>query len=895
VGAVRVSPAGEDTLQARPRTVVTGAFILENTTSQAMKIDSRLDLPQDWQLVISDIPQQLLPQERNIGLVSLMVPRTAAAGSYRIGHRITVRGDPSIRDSTAIEVVVLALAELDMEILNAQEYVVAGDDYEATFALVNRGNTAFDVSLRAHTNAGLAYALQPERLHILPAESRTITVTLKTESDLRRTLRDRLALVAVTSGAVRARARAVQPLEVIPRITGVEDRFHRIPVQVAIRNMWEENGTRVSRFQAEFRGEGTFDEQETRHVAFAVRGPDSKQNRLLGRRDEYSFSHWTETYEIGVGDHGYSISPLLESYRYGRGVKGKLALGRVTLGGYHLETRDEEPLQRQSAGYIGYAIVRRADVRLNYLAKENGYRSDMAGLEVELRPTESSNLELEYARGLPDAGDNNAFRMKFRVLTDRVSFFHRFMHADPDYHGYVSDMNFIASSLGFDLGGGFRLDGSFRGERRNLDLDPLRLSAPTDQSYDFRLDYRLETFADFSVAFRKRNYEDPLLDPQVNLSEDGVRFAMGRRFQSWGIHVSVEPGRSKNRLNGSTSRFQRYAGSVRIQPSPRQTIQCYVHYDNAFRPGEIDRRNLTAGLNASVKVAASTRFDLGIRLDDPRYPFEQERDIFELGFSHRISARSSFRAHGQYTWNRDLEDSEDQMAFTVELRTGLGMPASRKQGIGLLKGRIYDEITGKPVEDAIIRLAGITAVTDRKGKFVFPSVTAGTHHLDVDRASIGIERITRRRTPAEVYVEGGKTVSIEIGVVPAAAIGGRVVLYSYDDRRTVALPEGCRGDLEPDRGLPSMLVEITDGVESRRVLTDPDGSFRFNEVRPGPWMLMVHDTNLPEHTYVEQGTYEFKLMPGEEERLELRVLPRLRPIEILEEGGTLRETPRPQR
>ena len=141
----------------------------------------------------------------------------------------------------------------------------------------------------------------------------------------------------------------------------------------------------------------------------------------------------------------------------------------------------------------------------------------------------------------------------------------------------------------------------------------------------------------------------------------------------------------------------------------------------------------------------------------------------------------------------------------------------------------------------------------------------------------------------EIAIEGGKTASIEIPVVRGASIKGRVDLYAYEDSSSGVLTPDSKRRLEMKHGLASTMIELTDGDEIKRSLTARDGSFAIEEIRPGRWTLVIPSEHLPDHHTVADGEILFVLSPGEEETVEIRVIPRERPVHIIEEGGTLRE------
>jgi hypothetical protein len=63
----------------------------------------------------------------------------------------------------------------------------------------------------------------------------------------------------------------------------------------------------------------------------------------------------------------------------------------------------------------------------------------------------------------------------------------------------------------------------------------------------------------------------------------------------------------------------------------------------------------------------------------------------------------------------------------------------------------------------------------------------------------------------------------------------------------------------------------------------------MEEIRPGRWRLIIPSEHLPDQHTVADGDLLVILGPGAEETVEIRVIPRERPLHIIEDGGTLRE------
>src|SRR5690606_33298200 len=88
----------------------------------------------------------------------------------------------------------------------------------------------------------------------------------------------------------------------------------------------------------------------------------------------------------------------------------------------------------------------------------------------------------------------------------------------------------------------------------------------------------------------------------------------------------------------------------------------------------------------------------------------------------------------------------------------------------------------------------------------------------------------------------------------------------------------------PAAGFTGGLVELTNGRETYRELTDADGEVVFDHLRPGIWTLKVHGNDLPAHHVIENPIQQIELAPGESGRALVRVLPKIRPIRFLDQG-----------
>jgi hypothetical protein len=272
---------------------------------------------------------------------------------------------------------------------------------------------------------------------------------------------------------------------------------------------------------------------------------------------------------------------------------------------------------------------------------------------------------------------------------------------------------------------------------------------------------------------------------------------------------------------------------------------------------------------------------------------------------HMLTQRTSL-------WGGRGEGRSD-MTVLLSYSIPAPIPLGRKNTVGTVRGRVYDaEDPRQPgVANVIITADGAAAVTDGRGNFEFPSLGPGVYSLQVDARSIGLGRVTEGKSPFVVIVEGGRTARVDIGVVRSCSISGEVLMFDLgpggspvDDAGT---PDGDAvgrdaGDAPADggpvlvglgrgrkmpggaRGLPDVLVEVTNGEYYLTQYTTSGGEFSFTGLRPGRWTVRIYPEDLPHYYFVETEERPADLAAGDQSRMVFRILPRQRRINIMDEG-----------
>ena len=325
--------------------------------------------------------------------------------------------------------------------------------------------------------------------------------------------------------------------------------------------------------------------------------------------------------------------------------------------------------------------------------------------------------------------------------------------------------------------------------------------------------------------------------------------------------------------------MKRYLFSAFARPFDRIPISIYSQYydDNN------GKRRMTAGINGSFNIEKGTSLNFNLKTDKYRESIK-DRYQADVRLKHRMLKNCDISVHGRHISYKDpSRKDETNIVLGLGYSIPFGIPLSRKMGVATLRGKIYDIQKKEGITRVIVRLNEKTAVTDKGGKFIFPCLKPGSYWLSVDKASIGLNKVTVQKTPMKTTLGEGEESYVEIGIVQSANVCGRVVVYDFVEKKLEEKKIVESGKLE------GTYVEITNGKERQLRITDERGYFQFEDLRPAKWTLKIYSDNLPMYHYLKRDTFKFELKPGDKKEIIAKVLPKERRIKIIEEGEVLEE------
>ena len=886
---VELTRTGEAALATAPGRILTVAVLAENRTAGARRLDSRLMLPAGWRSLTPDEPFTLAGGQADTRLLSFTVPASAPAGVYRLSFVVTDNAMPPCRSELAFDVRVDALRRIDLQLEDPPRYLIAGAACRVAFILRNLGNERSVIRLSAWDGKALSAVPESAAVSLLPMESRRMALTISAVEETPESFREVVTLRAVLARDTTVAVSASCLLEIIPRVSAGETRFHEIPLVVKLRGAGESGQAGQSAQaggQLEVAGGGTLTDRGTDRVDLLVRTPDIQTRSILGLHDEYRAGYLSESAQIGIGDRAYELSPLTELARYAFGAYGKVTSGELSAGGFVNQTRFYSPLQREQAGFVGYGVSPGVSLSANFLRKEDYHTSNIATARGIVRPADGTSLELEYGMSTLDGAGDNACAARLLGNQDWVSYDARFVHAGPSYGGYYRDVNFTSASLNARPWENLRLEAFAQEERQNLLDDTLQLVAPRDRYMQFGAGWG-ELIA---VYYRQVEERDVLPVPKFDRIERTMQVRSGWSFPDGNVYASVDIGGSREYLLQNSGPLRRVQLSASVRPESHQSYGCTLEYEqqpNLYAGEQME--TWSGSLSAAIEIAARTHVLCSLYGTRVAAPFVQSYALADLSVSYELPCKHTITVRGRQSMFAPAADGKDQ-AFLVEYAIPLSIPVTRLTGSGALRGRVYDDSTHAALGNVVLYAGGATAVTDDAGEYIFPSLKPDVYAVQVDLGSAGVGRVTVQPAPFLVTVLGGEEARLDIGVVPSASVGGEITVYDFR--------EGTAADTTGENVVQAgkatgVLLELAGKEGVFRRFTDNRGRFRFADLRPGDWVLRVSSDGLPEYHYNERDSVRFTLHPRDHSDAALRVLPKKRKIRILEQG-TLREGAAPQ-
>jgi len=893
--------------QIAPGRIVTGSYLVANQSGRDEELVEQVTLPAGWRKIApTDSPFSLKAGEKQVRLVAVSLPATAVAGQFEIGYAVKRRGETALLGATTFSVEVLPVAKLELLGQGPSTAVLAGDEYEVGLQIVNRGNSRSVVRFEITGSPNYPVSGLPPETSLEPGAAQPLRLRVKTDPALRNKLTHILNVKATAGEGVSASQSF--SVEVLPAVTGSLDPYHRLPAQLRI--MGAKDSDRDFAGQVELSGAGSLDEAGKHKVDFLFRGPDMQQASVFGQREEYRFSYFNPLYDFALGDRNFFLSPLTERYGYGRGAEFNVHPDRLGFGLFYMQQPWVNSDFQEVGTHLTYNFSPAISLRGNFLDRgdgsafiTNGVANRVFSIQPYVKLGKWMAADLELAGNQPEHETGSAgfgYRVDLRgEPAPGFSYAVERVYAAPGFFGAYHDSEATAGSLTFPIHRKLRGTLAVNDYANNLDSDPTRGPvASREQFYRPGLAYTLPWKIDASVEYQRVRRQDVLAPADYDSLENSVRVGLGRGFGKFSVSTFIEVGAFEDyRPPQRQDPVGRYSVYASYRPTPRQSYSLFTRIgSSAYSAAPEDSYSFGVGGNWTLTRHLAANVQLSLN----RYDGVTGREQHMANGSLQYTLPNQHKVAVSGRWTQTSTTKETESAVFLVYTIPLSLPVSRKQSIGRLQGRVFDVEQARPLSRVLLRANESTAVTDRNGEFIFPALTPGSYMLRVEQGSIGVERVATEVMPLMVEVKKAGVTRVEIGVVTAGQVSVCLTVFG-SERQVVPMPAATNGvaaapGMKPPAAADARtgfhelgpfeagLVELANGKEVLRQLTDRNGRASFEHLRPGKWVLKVYENNLPQFHYLEKSEAQIELKPGGKAEVSIRILPKARAMRVIDQG-----------
>ena len=655
--SLRVRPGDREQLSSSPRQVVATAFRVQNVSSAAMEIEAHVVLPSRWQLVTPPLPYTLAPGEATLQLVSFTIPEDERAGDYAVSYEAHDRLHPAITAAYALQVHVSAAPHVQVGIVGAPDFAIAGDRLSATAVFRNTGNVAVTVKFTA---SGRNLGVVPDRgeLRLEPAQAARVELALDVDR-VRTRAAGRLVVSAALSDAA-GETQAQAPIQVAPRASAL-DAMRTLDSRVETR--WvarDAPGGRGSGWQAVIAGGGILDEERRDLLRYHLQGPDLRQSGSYGAAEEYWVRYDAPHFSAGAGDLVYGLTPLTEPGRMGRGSQleyrgerwGATAYGmRDVFGeggadqwgaGSHLRLGD--------ATTLGLQFLDRTGTNAPGQVWSLGARSEWSP---------ALNFDVEAAHSAANGAHGDALRFALHDNRRPVQFYALGWSADPEFSGPLRDKLYLSAGFDYPNLPGWGARGYYRVQNWNLLppelVDPdlrARLAqsdfmqtAPAESETSLGTSHALAGGrATLDVVYRDRS--GSLSATPVDLQSASWRAGFNRAWQRVALFCTVERGRAEDlvRVQRFDTASELVSGSLRVGRA--QTFSAWWLRDENTRLDPRAPSQESMGLSASLDAGGGFQLRADAQRSESAYG---RAAIYDLSLAYQSTGGGRLQFAAQFS------------------------------------------------------------------------------------------------------------------------------------------------------------------------------------------------------------------------------------------------------
>jgi hypothetical protein len=452
--SIEILPASTLPDQADPGTVTTKAFFVSNRGSVQEEYTTALTIPPGWRVIALDSNPVIPLKSGGTVFATVFVPSNANADIYNLVLSLNDRISGAKAASFSYGVTVREKPGFEIQSVSAPDYAIAGEVYQSIFRIQNTGNVLLALGITVTSRPDLDFVSEINQVALPPGRSRVFAVSVRTDQSYSERVRHTLILKVVADAEPTESKNETSSVEILPRISGEEDLFRTLPVNIAVRQALRHAETDTYGFLANVHVEGALSESGDDYFSSNLKVPFDKDGAQFNEESEIAISYKNDPFELFLGNTFFSVSTLTENSIYGTGARIEYEGESFLFGGYHTETAFSPPSVSQTAFWYGQDIGDLARVRFNLVDSINrvtpGSISTISSVEVEKTGGEGPNTVFEYASNSFN-GFGDAYHLSLNDTLPGFSYALETFKADTRFRGELKDMEVYSGQVHIPL------------------------------------------------------------------------------------------------------------------------------------------------------------------------------------------------------------------------------------------------------------------------------------------------------------------------------------------------------------------------------------------------------------------------------------------------------------
>lgn len=828
-----------------------------NHSNDTVSITSEYSIPEGLNLLLSQEKIVLGPAMEKVVPVSISASKSLIAGSYSIGILSKSGLQQGEILAKKIEIIVPEKTGISAELMESSQYVKAGEYFSARYKVENTGNSNKTIKLLP-LNCDLK---TPAILKLNPGESCIAEVTGHTLPDLTTETDYVFSVQFVIDGEVKNVV--FNSVGVLPAKTNKYRDIPVFPVTVTSRYIYSDfTGMSGQGFQFEAFGSGFLDKEKKRKLEFRARGPNLSELSFLGLYDEYYINYKDKALDIFAGDKTYFFTPLIETNRYGRGFENSFSTANGSkFGIVYLKPRYYKEIRSEYGAYTQITVFRENRIGLYALNKESGrenLNSQLGSVIASLSPLKRTNVELEYSVGKKENKSDVAYRVFLNSQAKFGSLMISYFNAGANYPGYFTNTKFYNVSANANILKNLSAGITKSEDFMNAAMDTLFVTAPYLKSTTAQIYYRPLQNVQLRGYYLDYHIQDRMPRKVLDYKTKSINGEINHDISRFGYLVLGELGKTENLLNPGTKSTWKVTLNLRYRPNSIFYLSGFTTYSNLNSFIAENQRNWIWGASASGQLVRNLNINFVYQNNFSIESYYLNRNIMQLQAEYKLKRGHRFMLNSYYMLQQN-KLSDPDFTFTLAYSKEFVVPLKKVSETGSVSGILLNT-SQKPAKGVAIELNGIKSICNEKGEFSFKNLIPGKYKLVLLRNNLSINEILSVPLPLTVEIVAKKNLILNLKLVNAASLSGGFEFLG-PDRAKISFTE-----LEKPN-LGNQLVEMTDSLETLKVITDQEGNFSFPVIRPGKWLLKISQPAPVQNFTPENGQFEFVLTENEQKKL----------------------------